>query len=180
MNRKLIKYLPVFLQSYAEIEQIMEAEQEQIESLWRSRKELLKEAFVSDESEIGAKRWECILGIIPFDTDTLQLRNLRIQSRIIDDLPYTYKTLQNQLKTLCGENGYEIILDGDTFTLYVKVALETKKLRNVIEKLCEGVVPLNLDIQVLLMYNTHELLQPYIHTNLNDYSYSQLREEPLI
>lgn len=70
------------MQTYAEIEQIMNAEQEQIEGLWDALKGLLKEAFVSDESEVGAKRWESILNITPLDTESLQLRNFRIQSRL--------------------------------------------------------------------------------------------------
>ncbi|WP_099469450.1 putative phage tail protein [Konateibacter massiliensis] len=178
MDRKLIKYLPPFMQEYGEIEQIMNAEQIQAEKLWDAIKGLLKEAFVSDETERGALRWENILGITPPDTDTLQLRNFRIHSRLVEDLPYTYRTLNNQLKALCGADGYEIVLDGDTFTISVKVALATKKLENEVEKLCERVVPLNLFLDVSLMYNTHRMLKPYTHEYLHGLMQKYLRDEP--
>lgn len=166
------------MQTYAEIEQIMNAEQEQIEGLWDALKGLLKEAFVSDESEVGAKRWESILNITPLDTESLQLRNFRIQSRLIEDLPFTCRTLKNQLKALCGEDGYKTILDGDNFTLHEKVALTTKKLKGEVERLCERVVPLNLFVDVTLMYHTHNLLGPYVHDYLYLYTQQQLRDEP--
>lgn len=166
------------MQTYAEIEQIMNVEQEEIEGLWDALKGLLKEAFVIDETEIGATRWESILDIVPFDTDTLRLRNFRIQSRLVEDLPYTYRTLNNQLRALCGADGYETVLISDTFTLNVKVALTTKKLKGEVEKLCERVVPLNLFVNVSLMYNTHGLLQPFTHGYLHSFTHQQLRDEP--
>lgn len=166
------------MQTYAEIEQIMKAEQPQVSDLWDSMKDLLREAFIGDETEIGALRWESILDINPLDTDTLQLRNFRIQGRLIEDLPYTYETLNNQIKTLCGEDGYEINLNSDAFTLSIKVALTTKKLKQEVEKLCERVVPLNLFVDITLMYNTHELLHPYTHGYLNRFTHQQLRDEP--
>lgn len=178
MDRKLLNYLPLFLQTYEEIEQIMKVEQEQVEGLWDTLKGLLKETFVSDESEIGAKRWETILKITPLDTDTLQLRNFRIQSRLIEDIPFTYRTLQNQLKALCGEDGYKTILDGDNFTLYVKVALTTKKLKKEVETICERVVPLNLFIEVTLMYNTHRMLKPFTHGQLKQFTHKQIKDKP--
>lgn len=166
------------MQTYAEIEQIMKAEQTQVNYLWDAVKDLLKEAFVTDETEIGALRWESILNIDPLDTDSLKVRNFRIKSRLIEDLPYTYRTLNSQIKALCGAGGYEINLEGDTFTLNIKVALTAKKFKKEVENLCERVVPLNLFINITLMYNTHELLHPYTHGHLHYYSHQQLRDEP--
>lgn len=166
------------MQTYEEIEQILNVEQEQIEGLWEALKGLLNESFVSEQSEIGTKRWESILNITPLDTDSTQFRNFRIQSRLIEDLPFTYRTLQNQLKALCGEDGYETILDGDNFTFYVKVALITKKLKGAVEELCERVVPLNLFIDVVLMYNTHGMLKPFTHGQLRVFKHKQIKDEP--
>jgi hypothetical protein len=166
------------MQTYGEIEQIMKVEQTRVEALWETVRNLLNEAFVSDESKIGAARWESILDITPLDTDTLQLRNFRIQGRLIEDLPYTYRTLNNQIKALCGEDGYEINLNGDEFFLSVKVALTTKKMKSEVERLCERVVPLNLFLDVDLMYNTHGLLQPYTHGYLHSFTHQQIRDEP--
>lgn len=178
MDRKLMNYLPLFMQTYEEIEQIMKVEQEQVEGLWDTLKGLFKETFVSDESEIGAKRWESILNITPLDTDTMQLRNFRIQSRLIEDIPFTYRTLRNQLEALCGKDGYETILDGDHFTLHVKVALTTKKLKKEVESICERVVPLNLFIDVVLMYNTHRMLKPFTYGQLKLITHKQIKDEP--
>ncbi|PXV85081.1 uncharacterized protein DUF2313 [Lachnotalea glycerini] len=178
MDRKLIKYLPLFMQTYGEMEQIMNVEQEEIERVWDALKNLLREAFVTDETEIGATRWERILEINPLDTDTLLLRNFRIQCRLIEDLPFTYRTLNNQIRALCGKDGYEIKLNEDEFILSVRVALTTKKMESEVARLCERVVPLNLFLDVTLKYNTHGLLHPYTHGYLGGFTHQQLRDEP--
>lgn len=179
MDRKLIQYLPEFMRDYKEIQQIMEVEQKEVGFLWDSTKKLLNEAFVNEESEMGASRWEKILYIVPKDTDNLLVRNFRIHGRLVEALPYTYRVLESTLKALCGENGYHIDSNYDKFVITIKVALTVKKLRQEIEALCERMIPLNLFIEVELMYNTHELLQPFTHQQLANSTHQQLRDEPL-
>lgn len=168
------------MQEYGDMKQIMNAEQTQIESLWESMRSLLKEGFVSDESDIGAARWESILDIIPLDTDTLQLRNFRIHSSLVVDLPYTYQNLNDQIEAICGKDEYELNLYGDIFKLSIKLALTIKKMKPEVEKLCERVVPLNLFLDIDLIYNTHGLIHSYsyTHSDLHSLTHQQVKDEP--
>lgn len=180
MDRQLIDYLPEVLKTFAEFKEIMRVEQPQVEALWDDIDSLLREAFISDESAVGAKRWESILNIKPLDTDSVEVRNFRIHGRLLEDIPYTYRSLCHQISGLCGEDGYTVKLDSDKYTLEIKVALKSKKLKTEVDRLAERVVPLNLILDIDLMYNTHRMIHNTGLTNaqLGAFTHNQLREEP--
>lgn len=178
MDRKLIDYLPDIVKELSEFKQVMQTEQTQTEILWTAIDDLLKEAFVQEESKTGISKWESILYITPKDTDSLPIRRFRITGRLNEDLPFTYRTLERQLTALCGENGYSITLNNDEYTLLIRVALTSKKLKEEVGTLAERIVPLNLLLDVDLMYNTHRMLKPYTHQHLSQYTHSSLREDP--
>lgn len=118
--------------------------------------------------------------ITPFDTDAIEFRNFRIHARLLEDKPYTYRTLCKQLAALCGSDGYTIKLDHDAYTLTVRVALKSKQFWNEAEQMLERVVPLNLILDVDLMYNTHGIIKGTGLTRgqLAKYTHKELREEP--
>lgn len=180
MDRQLLDYLPEVLKTYAEFRELARVEQPAVSELWDVIDDLFKEAFVTDESAAGASRWEKILEITPFDTDTIEFRNFRIHARLLEDKPYTYRTLCKQLAALCGSDGYIIKLDHDAYTLTVRVALKSKRFRNETKQMLERVVPLNLILDVDLMYNTHGIIKGTGLTRgqLAKYTHNDLREEP--
>lgn len=179
MDRELIEYLPEYMREYKEMKQIMEVEQGQTGVLWEAVERLLKEAFVCDESEVGAARWEAILDIRPKDTDSLEVRNFRIKGRLNEDLPYTVRTLKQVLTALCGEDGFHMEVYPEDYTLKIEVSLTSKKLLWEVCSLAERMTPLNLLLEVTLMYNTHEMLCPYTHLFLKSCRHEELREEVL-
>ena len=103
MDRQMIDYLPPIMQRFAEFIEISNAEQKAKEKLWDDVDKMFREGYVISESDAGAKRWEKTLGIIPKDTEDIEVRNFRIRGRIQQDLPYTYRTLKRQLTGLCGD-----------------------------------------------------------------------------
>lgn len=177
MDRQLIDYLPEILKKYAEFKEMAKVEQPQVEELWDNIDRLLLEAFVQDESEIGASKWEHIMNIEPFDTDTLEIRNLRIHGRMLEDVPYTYRFLQNQMETLCGADGYTMTLINDNFILKVRVSLKHKKLIREVDNMVERITPLNLILDVDLAYNTHRMLRDYklTHRQLKNYTFGSIK-----
>lgn len=177
-RKQLIEYLPEIIKQFEEMQQIMQAEQPQIDKLWTAIYEVLDNAFIETEGEVGASRWESILDIKPLDTDSIKVRNFRIRARLLEDIPYTWRTFNGMLSALCGKDGYTIKLNNDEYTLIIKVALTSKALKNEVIKLSERVVPLNLILDIDLMYNTHEMLRPFTHRFLSSYTHNQIREEP--
>lgn len=177
MDRQLIDYLPEILKKYAEFKELAKVEQPQVEELWDNIDRLMLEAFVQDESEIGAGKWEHIMNIEPFDTDTLAIRNLRIHGRMLEDVPYTYRFLRNQLEALCGAGNYTMVLVNDDFLLKVRVSLKQKQLINEVGKMVERITPINLILDVDLAYNTHRMLRDYklTHRQLGNYTFGSIK-----
>lgn len=179
MQRKLTDYLPGIMRELEEFKQIMTAEQKQVDELWHFIYGLLDEAFVDTAKDIGLKRWESILKIIPLDTDTPEVRRMRIHARLLEDVPYTWNSFKQMLGGLCGEDGYTLELKSEEYTLIIKVALKSKELKNEVAKMAERVVPANLILDIDLKYNTYELLKQITWEQAAQKTYQQLRNEVL-
>ena len=179
MQRKLIDYLPGIIQELEEFKKIMTAEQKQVDDLWSFIYGILDEAFVDTAKDIGLKRWETILNITPLDTDTSEVRRMRIHARLLEDVPYTWNSFKQMLGGLCGEDGYTLELKSEEYTLIIKVALKSKELKNEVAKMAERVVPANLILDIDLKYNTYELLKQITWEQAAQKTYQQLRNEVL-
>lgn len=179
MDRKLIDYLPFVVREYAEFQGIAGSEQPEFERAWDSSDDLLDNQFISTAGNMGLSRWEAILEITPKGTDTLEDRRFRILTRINEELPYTLPQLRNILETLCGEGNYSADVEEGTYQLLVKIGLAAKNNFNDVEALLDRVVPQNLIVTLLQLYNTHTDLGKYTHAQLAAYNHDQLRNEVL-
>lgn len=177
MERQLIKYLPYVVRDYPEFQGITGSEQPEFERAWASADDLLNNQFISTAGSIGLSRWEKILGITPKGTDTLEDRRFRIVTRINEELPYTVPQLRNILETLCGAGNYSAEVVEGTYQLIVKIGLAAKNNFSDVESLLNRVVPQNLILNVLLMYNQHKTLSVFTHGQMASYSHYQLRNE---
>lgn len=179
MQRNLIDFLPDIFKTFEEFKEIMRVEQKQISELWEIIYGIINEALVDEATGEGLKRWENILNITAFDTDDVKVRRLRIQAKIIEDVPYTERILNNILTGLCGEDGYTAVLNNEEYTLTIKVALTSKNLKDEVVAMCERIVPADIILDIDLMYNTHEILRGYTHKQLREFTHTQLRNEVL-
>ena len=179
MERKLIDYLPYVIRDYAEFQGIMGSEQPEIEKAWNTTDDLLDNQFVPTAGNMGLSRWEKILGITPKGTDSLEDRRFRILTRINEELPYTLPQLRNILETLCGKGNYSADVEEGTYQLLVKIGLAAKNNFNDVESLLNRVVPQNLVVTLLQLYNTHAELGRFTHAQLAAYTHNQLRNEVL-
>ena len=179
LDRKLIDYLPPILKKVREFKLIFQSEQTEIADLWVSIGNVLNDQFIIDATEYGVGRWEKILGITPKATESLDTRKFRILTRLNEQLPYTMRTLQLLLETLCGEDGYSIELEHNAYTIEVKVNLIAKSKFDDVDALLQRIIPANMIINLTLMYNQHLTLKPFTHAYLQSYTHNQLRNEVL-
>lgn len=179
MERQLIHYLPYVIRDYFEFQGIMCGEQPEFERAWGSADDLLNNQFILTAGNMGLSRWEKILEITPKGTDTLEDRRFRILTRINEELPYTLPQLRNILKTLCGEGNYSAGVEGGTYQLVVKVGLAAKNNFSDVESLLDRVVPQNMVVNLLQLYNTHAELGRFTHEQLAAYTHNSLRNEVL-
>lgn len=175
MDRKLIDYLPPFVQEYREIKAIMDAKQISAETAWADAENVLADQFVQDATVNGVSRYEKILKIMPKGTYTLDERKFNILARMNEQLPYTVKQLKASLGSLCGEDGYTLKIDNDNYALTVKLALGNENNAEAVSQLIRKMIPANIMYTVML-FNTHSILNMYTHEQLSAYTHKQVRE----
>lgn len=146
-RKKLIEYLPPFMQSFREIQEIMEAEDKMVDDFDVKMAQLLDNAFISDCDEYGIQKYEKALGIFPGESDTLEERKARVLIRWNDYIPYTIRTLIQKLNEYCGVNNYDLELDLENYSLGVHIHLQKQDAIHEVEDILERIIPCNMYIQ---------------------------------
>lgn len=179
MRKKLQDYLPPILLKTYEFPLLCDTEQPEIDRLHDAADAVLDAQFLSTAGEYAIQRYEKIFGVVPQDTDTLDERRFKVLTRINTQLPFSVRRLRQQLETLCGADGYKLELDGDRYTLTVKVALTAKRNQQAVEELLADIVPANMVCTTSLLYNQHADLARFTHAQLALLTHFEIREEVL-
>ena len=112
---QLENYLPPILQDVRELQQITTTENPELNQLNQCVDDALADAYLNDMTLNGIKRWESMLHIAP--TGTLDDRRKAIILRLNEMLPYTIRRLRQMLASICGEDGYSVMVNGYTLTM---------------------------------------------------------------
>ena len=179
MRKKLQDYLPPILLRTYEFPLLCDTEQPEIDRLHDAADAVLDAQFISTAGEYGIARYEKLFGITPMDTDTLDERRFKVLTRINTQLPFSVRRLRQQLATLCGADGYKLELNGDRYTLTVKVTLTAKRNQQAVEELLADIVPANMVCTTSLLYNQHADLTRFTHAQLALLTHFEIREEVL-
>lgn len=174
-----INYLPPVMQEVKEIQELYEGITPELKLLYMESGRALDESFVLSSEGYGLTRMENILGVTPYPDDTVEDRRLRILTKLNGDTPYTFESLYNKLKVLCGENNVYMAYAKDIYTLDVQISLIAKRQFETVRKMLLEIVPCNIALRCLLMYNTHNTLNAYTHGQLTVYTHRQVTEEVL-
>lgn len=144
MDRKLLNYLPPYLQEYKEHKIITSIEQLEIEAAWKAANCILEEVFVLISTRYGIKRMEQILKIQALDTETLETRRYRILLKLREILPYTYRTVKKHITEMCEGRECQFEIDIEDFIVNIICVMSQKqKLRELLDYLYR-VLPANL------------------------------------
>ncbi len=175
----LTGYLPDVLKNVTEMQAVMNAETPIVQAIWNACEDCINDQFISEATENGIARREKMLNITPYATDTLEDRRFRLLSRYNENTPYTRKSLADMLETLCGKEGFQLIILTSEFTVRAKVALTVKKQADSVRELLERILPYNMAFSVELLYNIWQQFKPYTWADANEFTWKELKEEVL-
>jgi len=167
------------VQNIQEFKSIADAVDPEIEDLNTEISNLIDDQFIQTATETGVARREKILNIQPFADDTIDSRRFRIGAKWNNQLPYTYRQLEEKLTNLAGTGGYTITLNSGLYTLVIRISLGVKRMLDDAKTMVSNMAPCNLIINVDLLYNRHIDLATFTHAELAAYTHFQLREEVL-
>jgi len=176
-NTDLLDHWPDEVQKILEFRAIAEAETPEMTALWNEIDNMLADQFISTATLRGVKRWERILKFVPKGDSTLDERRFAILTKLTERLPYTFKMLHAILTELCGEGGYRLTLDRDSYTLTSNLGLPNYNKFQAVASMLRRVVPANMMIVTGVEYNRHSKFNKYRYVDLTAHSHSQLRKE---
>lgn len=170
---------PEIIRSIPDIKKIYEINANQEAMLDASVNALFDDIFLETMDETKTVRWEKMLSIIPLDTDTLSERRFRIQTRVLERMPYTYRVILRKLQTLCP-GGVDWTVDTGKQLIIVRVALASKNMRADVDELLDNVLPLNMEYTLIILYNTYAMLAKHTNGNLKQFTHQQMRDDTAI
>lgn len=136
-----------------------------------------KDLLLSQASEEKIEGLEHYLDIVKLDTESLEQRRAKVKSKIYRKLPYTRRTLENVLLSLCGsKEDFELTINAREKEMFLRISLKKKKILREVEELLEDMVPLDFALHYDLIYNPHSTLRDFTHAGLAQYTYQELRE----
>ena len=176
LNIDILDYLPDVIKDVTEYQEIANAENPTINSLWENHRKTFNNQFINTLDEQGCTRWEKMLDITPKGTATVEDRRLAILARINTSLPYTYRQLENFLRNICADD-YTMTLDNENYTLTVLLSLSRQNQFDEVSNLLAKVIPANLIFNVSLKYNQYKIIKPYRYRLLVNYTCHEIRVE---
>lgn len=158
-----------------DIKQVYDAVDKQIEKLTAAVDQMEDDIFLESMGEEKIKLWEEMLRIKPLDDDTLSDRRFRIQSKVLEKLPYSYRVVVRKLTALVPD-GMQITRSDKN--MIVKLTLASKKKINDVAELLEVTLPLNMNYEVIIMFHTYGFFKDKRMTygQMKAFSYLALRE----
>ena len=175
-NIDILDYLPDVIKDVTEYQEIANAENPTINSLWENHRKTFNNQFINTLDEQGCTRWEKMLDITPKGTATVEDRQLAILARINASLPYTYRQLENFLRNICADD-YTMTLDNENYTLTVLLSLSRQNQFDEVSNLLARVIPANIVFEVGLKYNQYKIIKPYRYRLLVNYTCYEIRLE---
>lgn len=172
----IIDYLPQVLKDLEEIKALNDVENPILIQEWMFAENQLNNQFIETANEDGIKRYERMLKLNYSDADTLETRRFRILSRFQEQAPYTWRVLNKILTSLLGTGGYRVERNVADKVLNLKIDLTVSSQFDILVETLERIVPANMEINVELLFNSHQTLSQFTHEQLSAYTHKQLRE----
>ena len=146
MDRKLIDYLPPVLREVEDFKSINGANEPEIALAWDAAAMVLANQFLETADARGVSVWERELKLHPKDTDTMELRKVRIKAMWNLEVPYTMPWLKSWLTGIFGADRHEERVEDYALTIQVKQDL-SEEMRGKTDELFEmlaAIIPENI------------------------------------
>ena len=147
-RKRLITYLPRFMQNFSEMKEMLNAANVETDTINNQVGRILDEAFLNDCTEYGLQKYEKLTGLIPSDSETLEVRKSKVMMYWFNQSPYTLRVLRRKLDGFCGEGNYEIVEDMEQYKIIVKTRFTTQEQIEWLKGFLELFLPMNVCLEI--------------------------------
>lgn len=174
---EVLEYWPEHIKRMKDFKAISDAYNFILDGIWEACNKTENNQYLDTLDEDGCSRQERFLGITANPSDNLDERKRRIKGYYATSLPYTEKRLIEVLQAMCGEDGFELVVNSTLRTIDIKVKLNSICLVNNVEELAKRMRPCDMVLTVSVIYNIHARFVGMAHEAMGGYTHQQLRED---
>ncbi len=146
---KINNYLPKVLQPILEFQLINSDLDVELNNIDELIKGIEKEVIIKTATEYGISQWEKTLGIVPSDSDSLEVRRFRVANILTSKLPYTVRWLKQKLTEIVGsESGWTLNINNNDYTITIVLSGLDTKLMLEVEKQLRNAIPSNMVLEI--------------------------------
>ncbi len=174
----LKKAVPEFVAKIKELAAIYDVEWLEFEKIYTEIERLKNNTSITESDIEGIEKWEELYGIAKIEGATLEERRFNLISRINEKTPFTYRNLENILKSLTGKGNYTLYFDDD-YSLSVILFIRGMNFDNLYKNL-QKMLPVNIQLNFtaadpymyiwLHHYYTYDALKDFTYNQLNAYA----------
>lgn len=175
-----LSYIPPVYSEIQEFKVLAECFDKEMEINGARLEEVENNFFIDGLNEYGCERWEKILKIDYDGSSSLDDRRFIIKTKLFGTRPYTFERLQDFLKNLVDEKDFILEMDYNANHLSCRLNLGVKARLEAVKDLIEKTVPLNISVEVSLLYNTHKMITGKTHKELSKYTHIELKEGSIV
>ncbi len=148
---KLHSHLPEFLSSIYEFDELLKAEQIEVDALRYEAEKIEQNAFVNTADEYGLTRFEKLYGISSSSHLSPEERRFILKSVMADNVPVTLNSLKNLLSGICGESGYSVEID--RYTINISLVLPSVSSEKAVKAMLSRIIPANMVLNISVDYS---------------------------
>ena len=157
----LLSYWMPLLRKIKEFQEIAKTEEPELRYILEAIDRTLNNLFIETADEYGIKRFEDMMGIIPNERDTLEMRRFRVLTEWNDYVSYTDVELFRRLVTICGsEDLFNIEEHYTDYWLRITTTLDEAGVFDLVADALREMIPCNLvlDLQNIIKANPFNTL----------------------
>ncbi|MBR1810238.1 MAG: DUF2313 domain-containing protein [Clostridia bacterium] len=137
-----------------------------------------RSVFADGINQAGIDRWGQALKL-NLDGLSFDEKIFEIKTRLLEQRPYNIARIKGMLEKLCGKDGYQFDVDPAGQTVHVKLALAQKANFDSVKNLLERVIPANMALNIVIMYNVYDKFAGTTHDALTESTHEKMRSDLL-
>lgn len=179
METDTIHWFPRHIAEIREFKEIAKAYDYLLNQAAADIQKVFDNEFLETLDAGGCLMHEHILGITANTLDSIEDRRNRIKGYYASDLPYTEKKLDRVLRTMCGKDGFTMIVDSPEYQVDIQIRLNSMNLVTNVYEIARKMIPANMVLNVNIIYNVHQRFLGFCHADLAYYTHRQLRMDKI-
>jgi hypothetical protein len=153
MLHDLKRYVPIVYNGIQEMDNIINTEQQEIDTLYGEMKLAYNRQTVINADEKGISLYEAILNInSDSSAEGLEFRKQKVILQLTTAPPFSFNFLLQQLDKIAGRVNYKAWIDFNNYTLYIQSETSNKLWFNELTLLLARIKPANI-LYVYIGYN---------------------------